>query len=93
MVKCVPCLSKDLKDFIKRFDPSLDPLLEKVETCPKGQALNMCTVDGKKRQRSAYQQFISTCMKSKPIQGKAFGAASGYMKECAAEWRQRNAQS
>jgi hypothetical protein len=51
----------------------------------------MCNEKGK-RQPSEYQKFISTCMKSKPIQGKAFGAASEYMKECAAEWRNRNAQ-
>lgn len=91
MAKCVPCLSKDLKDFIKRFDPSTEPLLEKVQTCPPGRVLNMCTEKGK-RQPSEYQKFISSCMKSKPIQGKAFGAASEYMKECAADWRNRNAQ-
>ena len=40
----------------------------------------------KKRPRSAYQEFLSTCMKEQYKEGKAGGEA---IKVCAAEWRER----
>ncbi len=40
-----------------------------------------------KRPRSAYQNFISECMKAKHIKG--FGNAAPAMKECAAQWKSR----
>ena len=46
-------------------------------SCEKGEK--------KKREPSAYNLHISTCMKSKNIKG--FGNAAPAMKECAAEWR------
>ena len=91
MPKCAPCMSSKLKDWIIRFDPKLESLLKAVADCPKGQDISLC-VGKEKRAPSEYQRYISDCMKSKPIKGKPFGAASGYMKECAGAWRERNAK-
>ena len=43
----------------------------------------------KKRPRSAYQEFLSTCMKEQYKEGKAGGAA---IKSCAAAWREQKAK-
>ena len=87
MPKCVPCISSKLRVLMIRFDPKLESLLKAVADCPKGQDLNLCGKE--KRVSSEYQRFISDCMKTKPIKGKPFGVASGYMKECAGAWRER----
>lgn len=98
MPECIPCLSKGIKNLLKdSIDPELHEMIDEVRTCPTGIVLELCPVGvttgtkGKrtkvKRPRSAYQEFISQCMKSKPIKGKPFGAASKYMKECATEWK------
>lgn len=90
MPKCTPCLSSKLKDWIIRFDPKMESLLKAVADCPKDQTMNLCGKE--KREPSEYQRWISSCMKSKPIKGQPFGAASGYMKECALAWKERHAK-
>jgi hypothetical protein len=94
---CTTCLSPGIKRALKEIvDPELYQMIDSVPNCSAGEVLQFCPVSeagvvGKpqKRPRSAYQQFISDCMKTKPIKGKPFGAASQYMKECAREWRER----
>ena len=87
--KCVPCMSKPLKDLIREFtdDPQTLKIIDTVAICPVGEILNICSRI--KRQPNAYQLFIGDCMRSKPIKGKPFGAAAEYMKECSLEWKSR----
>ena len=86
--KCVPCLGTDIKEVIRSLnDRSLDIILDKIEDCPDPLQIQVC---GKSpRAKSDYQVFVGECMRSKPIKGKPFGAASAYMKECASEWKNR----
>jgi hypothetical protein len=94
MAKCVPCISNGLKKLILEYDARTKKLLDSIPNCPPGVNINFClTGKGMKRAPSEYQQFVSQCMKTKPIQGKPFGAASQYMGECAAEWRKRSGKS
>lgn len=71
----------------------LNQFLKTFPTCGTGIPIEIGEVQtGKKGKRakrapSAYNLFIGQCMKGKKI--KAFGEASGKMKECASEWRQR----
>lgn len=100
---CVPCLSKGVKQVLKdSTDPELHEMIDSVRTCPVGEVLRFCPVESRlgarkvkatKRPRSAYQEFISQCMKSKPIKGKPFGEAAKYMKECAHEWRNQGSRA
>jgi len=90
--KCVPCLGSDVKEAIRTLrlsvgDKTVEIDLENIPDCGDPLALNLCIKPP--RAKSGYQIFISECMKSKPIKGKPFGAASAYMKECAVEWRAR----
>ena len=87
MPKCQPCLSDELREIIRDniHDPGIDELLATVPTCPIGTVMELCLK--KKRAPSAYQQFISECMKKKNIKG--FGNAPAAMKECALEWKSR----
>lgn len=102
-MECKPCLSKGMKQALKNMvDVELHQMIDEVATCETGIVMELCPAGvviggkrGKKREkgerkRSAYQEFISQCMKEKPIKGKPFGAASKYMKECAGEWKHRN---
>ena len=102
MSECISCLSQAIKDVLKEnTHPKFHPEIDEFPTCGIGMVLQLCPFDpekhktkarkksGEKRPPSAYNQFISSCMKSKPIKGKPFGAASEFMKECAVEWRQQ----
>jgi len=95
-MKCIPCLSKGIKELLKQHvSDELHEMIDEVETCPTGVVMELCpagvgnekSTKRKSTGRSEYQAFISQCMKSKPIKGKPFGAASQYMKECAVEWK------
>lgn len=91
---CIPCMCESLKELILEFtdDPQTVSLIKEMVDCPKGSIMNLCiSPKGEpiKRAPSQYQLFISSCLKSKPIKGKPFGAAAKYMKECSAEWRAR----
>ena len=93
MPKCIPCLGRDVKDFIKQQYPgrAVVALLDSVKDCPDTEPMRLCQArDGRKgRAPSAYNIFIGQCLKSKPIAGKGFGAAQPYFKECVDEWRQK----
>lgn len=92
MPKCIPCMSKSLKQAILNFtdDPQTTKAVNEIATCPTGIIMDLCLGGTKTgRQPSAYQQFIGQCMKSKPIKGKPFGEAAKYMKECSAQWKQQ----
>lgn len=71
--RCVPCLSPDIREAILRevSDPALRETLEQLPDCG--------------RKRSAYQEFVSTCMKAKHLTGLDPEA----MRNCARQWRER----
>lgn len=86
--KCNACIGAEVKDALRLLNkPDLDQALEQIPDCDDSMGIELCVK--KPRSRSEYQVFISECMKSKPIKGKPFGAASEYMKECAVAWRRR----
>jgi len=106
--ECIPCFSQGIKTALKDIvDPEYHQMIEQVPTCPAGHVLNLCPVNltaagakstrGNKekstRPRSAYQEFISQCLQTKPIKGKPFGEAAKYLKECAIEWRGRKSKN
>jgi hypothetical protein len=76
-IKCVPCLSERVKAAIAEAleDDAINELLDKIEDCPEDVDIELC--GKKKRPRSKYQQFASTCMS---------GPKAKSLKECAAEW-------
>lgn len=89
--KCQPCMSKSIKEVIRKFtdDPGTLRQVDTIPVCPTGEIMNLCGGKAGKRQAGPYATFIGECMKSKPIKGKPFGAAAQYMKECAAEYRKQ----
>jgi len=90
-MKCIPCMSKSLKEVIQKFtdDPKTLRIVNEIATCPTGEILELCGGKPGKRKAGPYSTFIGECMRSKPIKGKPFGAAAQYMKECAAEYRKK----
>ncbi len=89
MAKCVPCMAESLKDIIREFtdDPHTLKQVDEIATCSLGEIMELCGGKTGGRKPSAYNEFISQCMKGKPIKGKPFGTASKYMKECSEEWK------
>ena len=84
---CTPCLPPDVKRFLRTNfgSPELDRRLAQLEDCGSTVGVELC--DGRKvKKRSEYQQWISTCMKSKNLTGFSPEA----MKQCAVEWRGRS---
>lgn len=91
--KCTPCLGKDIKELLRTVDDAkVDKILNEIPDCPMSTGIELCPVTKGKRALSAYQQFISVCMKAKAPEGMAFGDAPQYMKQCAAEWKAHKAQ-
>ncbi len=89
MAKCTPCLGANIKEVITELYPNLASKLSAIKTCPVDTEINFCAKGAKgERKKSAYQEFVSQCMKSKNIKG--FGNAAPAMRECAAEWRKKN---
>lgn len=91
--KCLPCMSKDIKQLIRDHyrDPVLNEALMVVEDCPEPGQIQLCTI--KKRALSKYQEFMKGCLATKPIKGKPFGAAGQYLKECASDWHRKSGKS
>lgn len=101
MPKQLICMSKELKnnlvDYISDHATgeqrrTLMTDIEKLPTCPLGFFMRLEEIEKKarrkgKRPKTAYQEFISDCMKRANI--KKFGEASSVMKACAAKWQQR----
>lgn len=92
---CKPCMGTQLKRHLLAVIDS-EEIAKKVITIPEcedPQGIEICeckatrtrSKDGVTRVRTAYQEHISQCMKSKNIKG--FGQAPAAMKECAAQWR------
>lgn len=71
--RCVPCLSPDLREAILQeiSDPVLRETVAQLPDCG--------------RKRSAYQEWVSQCMKAKHLTGLDPGA----MRDCAQQWRER----
>jgi hypothetical protein len=93
--KCVSCIGQAVKEVILERIPDLRRDLEAIPDCPERVAVMICQPvargrsrrTGEKRAPSAYNQFISQCMKAGNIHGRE--EAAGRMKTCAADWRQR----
>ena len=86
MPKCTVCMSDAVKQSLRKFAISAEEMLmlDKLPNCDVGN-FNLCVRAA--RQRSAYQQFVSECMKSKQVHG--FKEAAPAMKECAVQWKSR----
>ena len=90
----ISCISEDLKKVLSE-EISVNALLDELQLIPEcidGAPIGFgkgSKVQGekKKREPSAYNIFVSQCMKSKNIKG--FGEAPKAMKECAVEWREK----
>ncbi len=87
--KCIPCMSEDVKNIIRdnTRDLVLIEAVNEIPTCPLPGEVNFCLI--KKRAPSKYQEFMKSCLATKPLKGQPFGAAGKFMKECASEWRKR----
>lgn len=83
MPRCKPCLGEDVKKAILEEIPGLKDLLGKVADCEDPEGLELCGRAG--RARSAYQVFVSECMRGKKI--KSFGEAPTAMRDCARQWQ------
>lgn len=83
--RCVPCLGASLKrTLLEAFgDAPVRKAIEAVKDCPDPEGADFCYKKGK-RTRSAYQTFVSECMRRRRAQG---GDVTVVMQECAAEWR------
>lgn len=93
MAKCVPCMSQDLKDFIKtQFD--VDDMLDDIPVCSPGTIMDMCSGPGAGskggRGKSEYQVFIGECLKEHKDGGQPI---TERMKGCALKWRQSKQES
>lgn len=76
---------------------SYGELLDSIPTCDSGEPVGFGDLTDSsddqpkksssktKKKRTAYQDFVSGCMKGKNIKG--FGESASAMKECAAEWQ------
>lgn len=97
---CTPCLGYQIKKtLVNELGDSVAETVKKIPTCDDQLAINLCentpggrsTKSKKGRRLSAYQLFVSKCMKDKHLKGFDPGA----MKDCAAQWREekeRNAK-
>lgn len=82
--KCVPCLGRDIKGAILSvLGPGLADILNKIPDCAQPRELQFCSRGT--RPRTAYQEFVSGCMKGKNIKGREQAPVA--MKACATEWR------
>lgn len=90
---CVPCLGYRIKKVLAtELGDKVEDTLKDIPTCNDQFAINMCEsspreepkASKKGRKLSAYQQFVSVCMKSKNLKGFDPGA----MKDCAAQWQE-----
>ena len=90
------CISEDLKyELIRKLKPynAIDVIreIEKIPTC----STETKRKKGDGRGRSAYQEFISSCMREHKSEyvGKPFGAAGSVMKRCASDWREKKGRT
>ena len=88
--KCETCISKSVKDLLAERFPGLRAKIDKIPECAQPGDINLCVApaDGRKRSKrepSAYNRFISTCMKDQNIHGRA--EAPEAMRSCAAAWQ------
>jgi len=86
-LKCEICFSNELKEVIKKAvkDPAVIEQIDKIKTCEPG-TLQLQLCQGKRR--SAFQEFMSRCMKAKHLKGIDPAA----MQECRREWKEEKAQ-
>lgn len=84
MPKCKPCLAAEVKEAIlKEFGNEVKGILASIPDCQSPELINLC--GGKKRAKSAYNIFISSC-----IRGKSSSIpVTERMKECGRDWKQQ----
>jgi len=88
MSKCKPCMSPGIKDTIREYDnsPEVQKQLNRIPDCTGDEVLNVCECsEGGKRKRepSAYNNFIKSCFQEKP---------NPTLKDCAADWRKKKTE-
>ncbi len=83
--KCSPCLGAEVKQAIRQGvdGRQVQIVLESIPDCADPIGIEVCGKKGKAR--SAYQEFVGTCLKAKKL--KKFDPEA--MKECARQWRER----
>ena len=90
--RCTPCISQEIKDLIGYRYPETKLVLAKVPTCVAPKKIELCEGNlhgrgksGGKRAASAYNVFMSSCVKGKssslPITER--------FKLCAGEWKRQ----
>ena len=87
------------KDPTGMVDTLIDQLLE-IPACDDGMPVGFGKMkkskksksDGTPRKKSAYNEFVSVCMKSKRIKETGIKASEA-MKECAVEWNSKKSRS
>jgi len=89
------CVGPQIRDILRQHvgGPADAAVIDRIPECPVPNEIRLGISrrgrreKGEKRPPSAYQSFISTCMKSKHING--FGNAAPAMKECATAWKKQ----
>lgn len=81
MAKCKPCLGSEVKEFLSQMrDVKIDSIISQISDCEDKRDMVLC---GSIRKRSAYQSFISECLRAKKLKG--FDPSA--LKECAKQWK------
>ena len=99
--ECIPCIGGAIKEAIYGANPELDSILKKIKECDNPFDLNFCSVKGRlnrlrrkgekreKRDPSAYNMFISQCMKQQKSGGGGREQVQDAMRSCAAQWKKK----
>lgn len=90
MARCRPCMAPQVKEQLAKSYPDLKPALRGVQDCRGAELMELCAAGGGKggkRVPSAYNAFISACLKGKRLD--SFEKAPEAMRTCAQEWRRQ----
>lgn len=82
----ITCLSRELRRTL--LDKTSDRRLDSVPTCESGITIGFETIGKPRKSRpiSAYNQFISRCIRERPKDTPIRDS----MRACAAQWRRRS---
>ena len=95
--RCIICIGTNVKAAIldQINSRALSAQIQAIPECTLPDAIELTEVrrarrerrEGGKRAPSAYNMYISSCLRGKHIKG--FGNAAPAMRECAKEWKNR----
>jgi len=86
---CIRCMSPQLKELLAQevADVALRNAILLLDDCPQGVSLQIEDGPKKRRELSGYQEFMGRCLRETGI--RSFGSAAQAMRQCAAQWRNR----